>query len=128
MNINDYSIEYRAINIKNFYYKILGYPGIYDAKKLIECFCGDCTFSFGKYKGIKIGKVMCFDMDYVVWVRDNLKHVLFNDNILSLLNAFDNGFNVGGWSYSVLINEDTDIPGDFVDYNLISLELETINK
>lgn len=25
MNINDYSIEYRAINIKNFYYKMLGY-------------------------------------------------------------------------------------------------------
>ena len=128
MNIDDYSIEYRAINIKNFYYKMLGYPGIYDAKKLIEYFCGDYTFSFGKYKGIKIGEVMCFDMDYVVWVRDNLKHVLFNDNILALLNAFDNGFNVGGWSYSVLSNEDTDIPGDFVDYNLINLELETINK
>ena len=51
------TIERKARNLKVFYWKMFGYPGVSLAKDLINHFCHYHKFTFGKYKGRCIGNV-----------------------------------------------------------------------
>lgn len=44
-------------------------------------------FSFGKYKGRAVIEVLVSDPQYIIWVNNNVKHVKFNDTIISRANS-----------------------------------------
>ena len=90
------TIKEVAINLKNFYYKMLGYPGIYGSEKLIDDFCDRRIFQFGKYKGKTIASIIVYDRQYVKWCVDNISGFELSVNEQALLEAFNEGYTIHG--------------------------------
>ena len=82
----------RAKNLKNYYYKMLGYPGIYNAEELINNFCNNRTFWFGKYKGDTVASIIICDYQYVKWCLENLLWFSLTEEEQALFNVFGEGY------------------------------------
>ena len=41
----------------------------------------DDVYPFGKYKGVEIEEILLEDPQYLLWVRDNVDQVSFDDEV-----------------------------------------------
>lgn len=119
--------EERARNLKVFYWKILGYPGINLAKKLINHFCHYHKFTFGKWKGKCIGEIMMIDFQYIKWCSDNIPSFEMNEEEKALYNTSWK-YNVGGYVYEVINGNTYTKDGDTYDKDLINKEIELMER
>ena len=123
------TIEERARNLKVFYWKMLGYPGVSLAKDLINHFCHYHKFTFGKYKGECIGEIMMTDFQYIKWRIDNIPSFEMNEEEKALYNTSWK-YSVGGYT-SEFINGYIDSynkDGDTYDKDLINKEIELMER
>lgn len=115
------NLEMLAINLKNYYYKTLGYPCSYNARALINKFCDNNIFRFGKYKGETIASVIIDDYQYIKWCEENIKHFNLTKKEQALLYAFSQGHKIHG-DKMVITSNNVDIEfadNNDVDYNLL---------
>lgn len=122
-------IEERARNLKLFYWRMLGYPGINLAKELINHFCHYHKFTFGKWKGKCIGEIMMIDFQYIKWCINNIPSFEINEEEKALYNTSWK-YSVGGYT-SEFINGYIDTytkNGDTYDKDLIDKEIELMER
>ena len=123
------SIEERARNLKVFYWKMRGYPGVNLAKELINHFCHYHKFTFGKWKGECIGEIMMTDLQYIKWCIDKIPTFKMNEEENALYNTSWK-YSVGGYT-SEFINGymgTYTIDGDTYDKDLIDEEIELMER
>ena len=124
------TIERKARNLKVFYWKMFGYPGVSLAKDLINHFCHYHKFTFGKYKGKCIGEIMMTDFQYVMWCIDEVPTFKLNEEESALLNTSWT-YDMGGYTSEFIEGCYTDtyiIEGDTYDQDLIDEEIELMEK
>ena len=124
------AIEKRARNLKLFYWKMLGYPGVSLAKDLINHFCHYHKFTFGKYKGECIGEIMMTDFQYIKWCIDNCPIFKMNEEENALYNTSWK-YSVGGYIDEFIYGCYTDTytkEGDTYDKDLIDEEIELMER
>ena len=117
--------EERARNLKVFYWKMLGCPGVDLAKELINHFCHYHKFTFGKWKGKCIGEIMMTDFQYVKWCIDSIPSFEMNEEEKALYSTSWK-YSVGGY-ISEFINCYTGTytnDGDTYDIDLINEEIK----
>ena len=117
------SIEERARNLKVFYWKMCGYPGVNLAKELINHFCHYHKFTFGKWKGECIGEIMMTDLQYIKWCIDKIPTFKMNEEENALYNTSWK-YSVGGYTYDTLNGYTYTNEGDVYDRYIISREIE----
>ena len=117
------TIEERARNLKVFYWKMFGYPGVSLAKDLINHFCHYHKFTFGKYKGKCIGEIMMTDFQYIKWCIDNIPLFEMNEEEKALYNTTWK-YNVGGYTWDVNSDDVYIRDGDTYDIDLINMEIK----
>ena len=123
------SIEERAMNLKLFYWSMLGFPGINLAKELINRFCHYHKFTFGQYKGKCIGEIMMMDFPYIKWCLDNIPSLEMNEEEKALYNT-DWKYNARGYidefinGYVGTYTEN----GDTYDKDFITKEIELLES
>lgn len=82
--------------LKDNYYKMLGYPGISQAEKLIDDFCGNRRFSFGKHNGETISSVIIYDRQYIKWCIQNVPKFSLSDKEQAMFDCFKEGYKIKG--------------------------------
>ena len=117
------TIEERARNLKVFYWKMLGCPGVNLAKELINQFCHYHKFNFGKYEGKCIGEIMMMNFQYIKWCIDNIPSFEMNEEETALYNTSWK-YNVGGYVYEVINGDAYTKDGDTYDIDLINEEIK----
>ena len=121
-------IEERARNLKLFYWRMLGFPGINLAKELINHFCHYHKFTFGKWKGKCIGEIIMIDFQYIKWCIDNIPQFEMNKEEKALYNTSWK-HNIGGYTceFTNCVYTYTK-DGDTYDRNFINREIELMGK
>lgn len=119
------TIEDKAINLKLFYWKMRGHPGINLAKELINHFCHYHRFTFGKWKGKCIGEVMMMDFQYITWCIDNIPSFEMNEEEKAL---YDTSWkhNIGGYTCEFNCGYIYSKDGDTYDRDYINNEIKLI--
>ena len=120
-------IEERARNLKLFYCRMLGYPGINLAKELINHFCHYHKFTFGKWKGKCIGEIMMIDLQYIMWCIDNIPLFEMNEEEKALYNTTWK-HNTGGYTSEFNCGYTYTKNGDTYDIDLINMEIELMER
>lgn len=126
------SIENQARNFYIFWNKMLGYPGIDIANKLIENFTKHQKFTFGKYKNMYVCHVIMLDGQYITWCLKNLSWFqdFMNNESIALYNAKLKRYYLGGYGFTVYpggsIEEHTN-KGDTYDSDFIHYAINKLN-
>lgn len=124
------TIEKRARNLKLFYWKMCGYPGVNLAKELINHFCHYHKFTFGKWKGEYIGEIMMTDLQYITWCIDKVPAFEMNEEEKALYNTSWK-YSVGGYTsefiYGCYMGTYTK-DGDTYNQDLIDEEIELMER
>ena len=113
------NLPLRARNLYLFWYKMLGYPGIATAEKLIANFTHNRVFAFGKYKGACIGEMILLNRKYVNWCLENIPSFKLNKEELVLF-TMDKSINLGGYG------DEFYIPGETYNNTLIDWEIKQL--
>lgn len=121
------TIEEKARNLKVFYWKMSGYPGVSLAKDLINHFCHYHKFTFGQYKGKCIGEIMMIDYQYVMWCINKVPTFKLNEEENALLNTSWK-YHVGGYTTNLTFGDTYTIEGDTYDKDIIDEEIELMEK
>lgn len=111
----------RARNLKVYYWKVEGYPGESKAIKLINNFCHNNKFTFGKWKGRCVGEIMMKHYNYVKWCIENIPFFALNKEEQALYHS-KWSYSVGGYSWNVTTGDTCVLEGDSYDLNLINWE------
>lgn len=111
----------RARNLKVFYWKLRGYPGEYNAIRLINNFCHNNKFTFGKWKGRCVGEIMMKDYNYVKWCIENIPSFKLNKEEQALYHS-EWSYSVGGYNWNVTTGESYILKGDSYNLELINWE------
>ena len=120
-------IEERARNLKLFYWRMLGFPGINLAKELINHFCHYNKFTFGKWKGKCIGEIMMTDFQYIMWCIDNIPLFEMNEEEKALYDTSWK-YNIGGYTSELDCGYTYTKDGDTYDIDFINREIELMEK
>ena len=120
-------IEERARNLKLFYWRMVGYPGINLAKELINRFCHYHKFTFGKWEGKYIGEIMMIDFQYIKWCIDNISQFEMNEEEKALYDTSWK-YNIGGYTSELDCGYTYTKDGDTYDRNFINREIELMEK
>ena len=121
------TIEKRARNSKLFYWSMLGYPGVNLSKELLNHFCHDHEFTFGKWKGKCVGEIMMIDFQYIKWCIDNIPSFEMNEEEKALYSTSWK-YNVGGYTSDIAIGDTYTKDGDTYDRYIISREIEIMKN
>lgn len=119
------NLNLRARNLKVFYWKMLGYPGISTAIDLINHFCKYHKLTFGQYKGKCIGEIIMLSPRYIRWCIKNVPFFKMNKEEEALLNTSWE-YSVGGTSWNITFDEVTEIEGDRYSQELIDWEIQQL--
>lgn len=115
------SLPLRARNLKVYYWKVRGYPGESTAIRLINSFCHNNKFIFGKYKGRCVGEIMMKFPEYVKWCIKNVPFFKLNKEEQSLWDS-SWSYNLGGYSWNVTTGDSCILEGDNYNLELINWE------
>jgi hypothetical protein len=111
----------RARNLKVFYWKLRGYPGEYKATRLINNFCHNNKFTFGKWKGRCVGEIMMKHYSYVKWCIENIPFFKLNKEEQALYDS-KWSYSVGGYSWNITTGDSYTLEGDSYNLELINWE------
>ena len=115
------NLPLRARNLKVYYWKVEGYPGESSAIRLINGFCHNNKFTFGKHKGRCVGEIMMKFPQYVEWCIKNVPFFKLNKEEQSLWDS-SWSYSLGGYSWDVSMGDLYTLEGDTYDLNLINWE------